>query len=1037
MNRYSYIKQSRRYYWRYYRLVVAASIVMMAVLTGSLSLGDSVRSTLVRRVAERLGNTESILTSGTGFMNEEILKEPALSGAQGIFLVDGFVSLDDKLIPVFVWGTDEDSIPEGMALVNEPLLHKIGGATDLVLHLPSHNMVPSGSLFVTQSYATQIRLQIAGCKGVEQGGNILLKNEQTLPLNIFVGRKHLAEVLEMEGKCNVVLSEDVIAEETVADLWKPTYSGIHVTDSSLTYEGIFIPEEVLDDVRSACGTEAVTYFSYLVNDIIHHTDTVPYSFVTAVTQWQGEPLSGNDIILSDYAADHLHAVVGDSVRMSYFLANDLKNLETGEQMFRVKQIVPLQAFKQDKLLIADFPGLSDVEKCTDWDSDLPIQMDRIHKIDEDYWYEHHQTPKAIVSYDAVSRDWSNSFGSATAIRFADKRSGGNAASIQDKILNGLSYKPFLTVVSPRADGLFAANNGTDFASLFLALGFFIILSAILLMINPIAEMLHHRQDEITLYLQLGYSKRKVHRLFFQEIFSIVLFASPFGILTGLVYAGLTLWLLGNVWSGATHTEGFALSVQPLTLVVGWLAGLLVCALTLWYLLRKSLRRFCRPALSPTSAKGARRPATLIATITLSAITFGAIAYNFIFLHSMVLFIVCGLLWIVTFGMGLRIWMTHKAKQTTWNRKQFVWQSVYASRQRQLLAYWTLSMGVFTVFAVGLNRPDFSDKEHIKQATGGYQYYIDSRVPIQYDLNHPEVRRKLSLTDLPDSTTFLPFLRHSQDEASCLNLNRVSTPTVLGVDLQAMQDFGLELAESQYQSSGNADSGRDIPRVYIDKEALIWSLMKSVGDTLYYDTQLGPHTPVLIAGSYPTGIFHGNALMSASDFRHLWPKETGMEVLLVQSPQAEEAVELMAIAMGEYGLAIQTTEERIKMFFEVTDTYLVIFLTLGALGVLLGLFSLFIIVRKNLTANDFTIKQLCSLGFSKSVILKLLFLENIVVPFYAILIGTSGAVISISANITGAGASTILMAAACLAILCCTLFLGIKYLIIKYIKSSIV
>ena len=70
----SLIVQSRRHYRRFYRLVAGAVILMMAVLTGSLLLGDSVRGTLVQRVSERLGKTETILTSGTAFMSDSLMQ---------------------------------------------------------------------------------------------------------------------------------------------------------------------------------------------------------------------------------------------------------------------------------------------------------------------------------------------------------------------------------------------------------------------------------------------------------------------------------------------------------------------------------------------------------------------------------------------------------------------------------------------------------------------------------------------------------------------------------------------------------------------------------------------------------------------------------------------------------------------------------------------------------------------------------------------------------------------------------------------------
>ena len=244
----------------------------------------------------------------------------------------------------------------------------------------------------------------------------------------------------------------------------------------------------------------------------------------------------------------------------------------------MRAVEPLSAFIGDSLLTADFPGLTNVERCSDWDSDLPIKMDHIHKRDEDFWYKYRQTPKAIVAYDAVRADWSNSFGTATALRIENTPT---------PITHHLSPM----VIHPREQGMFLANSGTDFSSLFMALGFFIILSAILLMQNPLMEMYVQRKDELQLYAQLGFTHRTIQRIMYRETFSVILFASPFGVLAGLLYSALILWLLGNVWSGATHTEGFVLHVNALTLILGWLIGVLVCALSLWVILKYKIKNY--------------------------------------------------------------------------------------------------------------------------------------------------------------------------------------------------------------------------------------------------------------------------------------------------------------------------------------------------------------------------------------------------------------------------------------------------------------
>ena len=205
--------------------------------------------------------TETIITSGTGFMSESLMQQPLLKKAQGYLLMDGFVSAGEKLLPVYVWGTDADSLSAGEVIVGEPLRRKLGSQEDLVLHLPSQGMVPSGSLFVTKSYATQMRVHVAGVKSVEEGGNLLLRNDQTLPLNVFVSRQHLAEEMELEGKINLVLSEDIISEEQLEACWTPELSGIHLTDTSLTSDGIFIPNNIVEKFTIDNSQLTMAYFS--------------------------------------------------------------------------------------------------------------------------------------------------------------------------------------------------------------------------------------------------------------------------------------------------------------------------------------------------------------------------------------------------------------------------------------------------------------------------------------------------------------------------------------------------------------------------------------------------------------------------------------------------------------------------------------------------------------------------------------------------------------------------------------------------------
>lgn len=875
--------ESRSYYKRFYRLVAVAVAVMTAVLTGSLVLGDSVRGSLMERVDERLGNAETLIQTGTGFLSDSILNCTLLSNAKGYLLVEGFISSDGQMTPVTVWGTDADSLKQGEAFVNSPL-SALHAQPTIVLHLPSNNLVSSGSLFVSQSYATQLRLAVKGIKSSKDGGNLLLHQEQVRPLNVFMNRQELAEALGIEGKLNVILSPDRITQDQFSSIWRPEASGLQENRHIVSTDRVFLPQGVVDALKPSAR-----YLAYFVNSL----GNIPYSFVTATDQ-----LHGDETILSDYAARRMKAHVGDYVTMEYYVSHGgLKQLETRSHRFRVSRIVPISELQQQaELITADFPGLSGVQRCTDWDSDLPIDMSRITQADEDYWAEYRQMPKAVVSLDAVGKDWMGSYGVATKV-------------VTDSPLSVLNSQSLgITVVQPREAALRAAQNGTDFGMLFLALGFFIIIAAMLLMQNPLSEMYQLRRPEIELFSVFGFEKRQVFDRLFSEALPVVLLSAPVGVVLGYAYAALILWLLAGPWSGATHTDGFALHANPVTVVVAFGVSILLAVVLLGLAVRAV---FKQP--KPQSAK----PQT----------------------------------------------------------DSLLRASLYYYRRQHRLSFLTVALGVLVVFAVGMNRPDASHSS--EKATGGYQFYGESRIPIQYDLNTTAGRLHLHLDDLPADTRFLQLPKHTEDEASCLNLNKVETPSVLGMSLEDMKAFGIDIGRLKVQSSNLVA----VP-VAIDEEALLWSMMKQVGDTLTYHASDGREITAVIAAAYPTGILHGNAIMPLDCFRQLWPDETGSRILLGNNDE-------IATPLSDYGVTVVPTTDRMRMFFEVTDTYLSIFLSLGGLGLLLGLASLLIVIRKNLTARRKEIELYHTLGFPTEKIVSMLRREQIIVPLLAILAGMLG------------------------------------------------
>ena len=1014
MNGRHVIRRNLKHYQRFYILIALATAIMVAVTTGSLMVGDSVRMTLVQRVNERLGSTESVIFNGSGYMDASLVNE--LSGnAWGTIMTDGFIQMNGRLIPVNVWGVDYlrngTVVDNGDAIINVPLAKEagIGADDDIVLRLPKNGLIPSGSLFVTQNYTTSLRLSCTGVVEAIDGGNLSLKNEQTLPFNVFVNRGMLNDLLETGDKVNVILSDVKVSTNDINQAWRVEMAGMRSTRkedcTEIITERVFMQDGLIDFLCKH-HQQPNRLYSYLANTIRLGEKSVPYSFVTAMDSYGGKPLEADDILLSDYTARRIGAKVGDVIHVSYFKMKGLKRLETDSIQLKVSAIIPMQEWLADGTLSAEFPGLTDVERCTEWDSDLPINMELITDEDEEYWTDYRSTPKAIVPYNSVINDWKTVFGSATAVRIQDQQADFSGIDAQ---MCGIQ------VVHPREAGIYGAMNGVDFAGLFLALGFFIIVSALLLMYSPLSEMFWQRRHEISLWQALGWPRSRIIGMFWREALPVILVAVLIGIIIGNLYTWLIVFLLGNVWQGATQTDGFSIVTTPQTLLVGFAISMLLSITVLWLALRHAFDFMVKD----TKRSGAfNLKGRWIVTLLTIALLLVAVFVR----QSVILFVLLGCMWIV---LGL-FWGWHwllmrgNASSIFNDRKQLVWNSLFANRKQAVVSFLTLALGVFIVFAVGLNRKGFGDSSQLTAGTGGYSLWVETAVPVYYDMNTQEGRRQLSLTELPANVSAMQFLRYSADDASCLNLNKVSTPTVLGVDMnQFTQAFHAQC--SMYN-------------LLVDETVLTWGLMKNIGDTLYYQNSHGEEVKLVIAGTLPNTILQGNVVVDREVFAEIWPEITGSEVALVKvkEQENEQTKNLLATALNEYGVRVMTTGERLRQFYQVTDTYLTIFLTLGGIGLLVGLLSFVIVIRKNLAMKDNDIQFFGMLGYQPQVVERLLVDEHIRVPLYALFIGVTGAMLSACIGFANVSWSTWLL---CL-VFAILLVTSVIYFVKKVVKTKI-
>jgi putative ABC transport system permease protein len=408
------------------------------------------------------------------------------------------------------------------------------------------------------------------------------------------------------------------------------------------------------------------------------------------------------------------------------------------------------------------------------------------------------------------------------------------------------------------------------------------------------------------------------------------------------------------------------------------------------------------------------------------------------LHSVAIFVIVGIILLGTAAIwgDYLICRNGSISPGEINTKKLLYGTLLANKKQVLLSFFALATGVFIVFSVGLNRKGFADSSRISMGTGGYSLWCESSVPVYHNMMTQAGREKLSLTTLPSGIEILQCLRFSADDASCLNLNKVSTPTVLGVDMNTLSGSDFRIEQDIYSLDEKDVFKRmqtctdSVYPALVDATVLSWSLGMSLGDTLYYEGDRGQNVAIQLAGTLPNTIFQGNILIDRQFFSEIWEETTGSEVFLLKTGESEkeEVKTLLSQALNEYGVIVTTTNDRLKQFNTVTDTYLTIFMTLGSLGLLLGIMSFIIVIRKNLSARRKEINLYRALGFTNDKIEQILYRENLLVPLYAIATGVISALVGLGINFINTGIEVWIM----------TLFFMIFFVvcILLFVKKSV-
>jgi putative ABC transport system permease protein len=844
---------------------------------------------------------------------------------------------------------------------------------------------------------------------------------------------------------------------------------------------MFEPAAEMTALQSLTADLAQPVFTYLANSISKIADDavndpasakstgIPYSTIAAIDSIpqlgplleNGKPieLADDEIVLSSWAADDLAAQPGDKIRVSYF-EPETTHGETVERSedFTLKAIVPLtepaEPFRRnrpprfdqpptlanDPDLTPEVPGITDQASIADWDAPFPFDYKRIRKQDDDYWENHRTTPKAFISLAAGQRLWRSRFGQVTSLRIP-ARDGLTEDRIQEKFLDQLArdrVKLGFEFIPVKRQGLQASSGTTPFDMLFLALSFFIITAAVMLVALLFRLGIEQRAPEIGTLLAVGLRQRLTGRLLVAEGALVAAIGGLAGVILGVGYAWLMIVGLHTIWVGAVTTAFLELHIGPLSLVIGYSSGVIVSVLTIAWSIRATRRVSVRRLLSGQAsasggAIGRRQSIVLVVLTLLAAMALLVVAVVLAIAATMLggeaqagAFVGSGAS--VLTALLIFSWVRLKAggvgsMASTGGMMlaRLATRNAGRNPSRSTMTIALIATASFLIVAMSSFR-----LAPTEEGTGGFDLLAESSQPVFADLNTAEGRKDL-LADkaaILDGGSVLSLRVKPGDNASCNNLYKAAQPRVLGVTPTMIEHFnragvhGFSWAGSgastdkqranpwQLLGASTVTSGDAVP-VVLDKNTAMYSLQlyKGIGEEFTFTYDNVNEVRFRVVGLLSNSILQGSLLVGEADFVKRFPQVSGYNYFLIQSPpgKSDQVTEVLEDKLSDQGFDAASTYKLLEQLLAVQNTYLSTFQSLGALGLLLGTFGLAAVQLRSVLERRGELALLRAAGFRRRRLSQMVLLENTFLLLGGLSIGIFAALLSVLPHMLIGGA----------------------------------
>jgi ABC-type lipoprotein release transport system permease subunit len=962
------------------------------------------------------------METGSRFFRADLADETAgrlrARAAPVIALSGSAVRGDVRANQVGIYGVDErfwkltgrphgPTAPETV-VVNEALARKLGvkAGDEIQVLMPRPSAIGGETPLPGQPPQT-VRPYVT--VAAVDSADFSLRAQQGRPLNAFVPLSWLAGKIEQGGRANLLLLGD--GELSVRSANEAVRQCLELADLQLAVrpvpgtsvievrsDAVFLPAPVERAVRDA-GIQARGVLAYFVNRIVSGDRSSPYAVVAGVERGDpgapGADLNDDEIVVNAWLAEDLGLRGGQEVALEYFVPGAGGGLETRSRRFRVRAgTAAIEAPGADRTLMPDYPGLKDIRDCRHWRPGVSL-TDPIRPKDEQYWREHKGAPKAYVTLAAARSMWANRFGTLTAFRLPAADAEKQVTQALRKHLPaeamGLAFRPV------RQENLRAAGGGTDFSQLFLALSFFLIGSAVLLLALLFSLGVAQRAGEGGALLAMGFSPRQVRGVLLGEAAVAAVAGGLAGVGLGWLYTQLLLGGLATFWQDATTGCQIAFHAAPASIAAGLGGGLIVALAAMRLSLHWRLRLPVRQLLGGAdTVEAVGSPGGVVRKVVLRLLVLAGVAWvAFVLLFGTPLgaegeFFLSGAL-LLCLGIGAcGAVIEARARRTVGVSLAALARRNAARRMRRsLTVVGALACGCFLVVAVGASRtPPPRDPPELRGGQGGFALYAETAVPV---VTMPAVPPGLDLK-------IVRFRLRPGDAADCFNLARAQQPRLLGVDPKELTGRfrfvrAVRPGAVDWSILGE-DFGPDVLPAVGDEPTVTWALGLAGDKTLRVVDEAGRTRRLKVVGVLAGSILQGNLIVGERQFTQAWPSLAGCSVFLTETREAGGVREWLRRGLQDFGVDVETTSDRLAAFQKVENTYLSIFGVLGAIGLALGSAALAVLVAHNVQARRGELAILRAVGFDRRAIRRLVLREHLLLVALGLAVGVVAGVVAV-------------------------------------------